>query len=151
LVLTGGGDHGNCRGLDDPDDETEFPVANPEWGTKRICQSCGTKFYDLLREPIVCPKCQTEFDPEAFLKTRRSRPAVVADKEHVPAAAAASGGVAGDVEVEDAEVLDDEDEAAAAEGGDEEDEDMIEDASELGEDEDDMAEVIENVDEEEER
>ncbi len=119
-------------------------MANPEWGTKRICQNCGTKFYDLQREPIVCPKCQTEFDPEAFLKTRRSRPAVAADKEHVPAAAIE------DAEVEDAEVLDDE-EAATTEAGEEEDEDMIEDASELGEDEDDMAEVIENVDEEEER
>jgi len=125
-------------------------VANPEWGTKRICQNCGTKFYDLQREPIICPKCQTEFDPEAFLKTRRSRPAVVADKEHVPAAAVVAE--AGDIEVEDAEVLDDEDEAVVtAEAGEEEDEDLIEDASELGEDEDDMAEVIENVDEEEER
>jgi uncharacterized protein (TIGR02300 family) len=128
---------------------TELPVANPEWGTKRICQNCGTKFYDLQREPIVCPKCQTEFDPEAFLKTRRSRPAVAADKEHAPAAATTAE--AEDLEVEDAEVLDDEDEAATTEAGEEEDEDMIEDASELGEDEDDMAEVIENVDEEEER
>ena len=118
-------------------------MANPEWGTKRICQNCGTKFYDLQREPIVCPKCQTEFDPEAFLKTRRSRPVVAADKEHVPVAATE------DVEV-DAEVLD-EDEAVVAVAADEEDEDLIEDASELGEDEDDMAEVIENVDEEEER
>jgi uncharacterized protein (TIGR02300 family) len=123
---------------------TEYPVANPEWGTKRICQNCGTKFYDLQREPIVCPKCQTEFDPEAFLKTRRSRPVAAPDKEHAPVAATE------DVEV-DAEVIDDEDEAVVAEAADEEDEDLIEDASELGEDEDDMAEVIENVDEEEER
>ena len=118
-------------------------MANPEWGTKRICQNCGTKFYDLQREPIVCPKCQTEFDPEAFLKTRRSRPVAAPDKEHAPVVATE------DVEV-DAEVLD-EDEAVVAEGAEEEDEDLIEDASELGEDEDDMAEVIENVDEEEER
>jgi uncharacterized protein (TIGR02300 family) len=121
---------------------TEYPVANPEWGTKRICQNCSTKFYDLQREPIVCPKCQTEFDPEAFLKTRRSRPVAAADKEHVPAA------VADPEEV--GEVVDDE-EGVVAEAADEEDEDLIEDASELGEDEDDMAEVIENVDEEEER
>jgi uncharacterized protein (TIGR02300 family) len=120
-------------------------VANPEWGTKRICQNCGTKFYDLLREPIRCPKCQTEYDPEAFLKTRRSRTAPVADKEaEAPHVAVA--------EVEDAEVLEEDEEAASlAESTDEEDEDVIEDASELGEDEDDMAEVIENVDEEEER
>ena len=125
-------------------------MGNPAWGTKRTCKSCEAKYYDLDRMPIVCPKCQTEFDPEAFLKTRRSRPAVVADKEHVPAAAVVAD--VGDIEIEDPEVLDDEDEAAVvAAEGDEEDEDLIEDASELGEDEDDMAEVIENVDEEEER
>jgi uncharacterized protein (TIGR02300 family) len=125
-------------------------VANPEWGTKRICQSCGTKFYDLQREPITCPKCQTEFDPEAFLKTRRSRPPAAAEKGQATAAAAAVG--AGEVGIEDAEVLEDEDDVAATAGADdEEDEALLEDASELGEDDDDMAEVIENVDEEEER
>ena len=120
-------------------------MANPEWGTKRICQSCSAKFYDLNRDPIVCPKCQTEFDPEAFLKTRRSRPVSTAEKDTEVAP-----GVALDAEAEDVEVAEGED-AAATEGDEEEDEDMIEDASELGEDEDDLAEVIENVDEEEER
>jgi uncharacterized protein (TIGR02300 family) len=129
----------------------EFPVANPEWGIKRVCQNCSTKFYDLQREPIICPKCQTEFDPEAFLKTRRARP-VVADKEQaaVPAKAAATD--VEDLDLEDAEVLEEDDVVGATgDADDEEDEDLIEDASELGEDEDDMAEVIENVDEEEER
>jgi uncharacterized protein (TIGR02300 family) len=122
-------------------------VANPDWGTKRICQSCGTKFYDLLRDPIVCPKCQTEFDPEAFLKTRRSRPAAVADKELAPAIL--GGAVA---PFDDEVVLDDDDAVVADKAGeDEEDEGLPEDASELGEDEDDMAEVIENVGEDEER
>lgn len=27
-------------------------------GTKRVCQSCGSKFYDLNRAPITCPICQ---------------------------------------------------------------------------------------------
>ncbi|HEM46397.1 MAG TPA: TIGR02300 family protein, partial [Alphaproteobacteria bacterium] len=49
-------------------------MAKPEWGTKRICQSCGAPFYDLRRDPIVCPKCGTVFDPEAVLKSRRTRP-----------------------------------------------------------------------------
>jgi uncharacterized protein (TIGR02300 family) len=26
-------------------------------GTKRACQACETRFYDLAREPIVCPSC----------------------------------------------------------------------------------------------
>jgi uncharacterized protein (TIGR02300 family) len=32
-----------------------------ERGTKRVCQSCGSKFYDLNRDPIVCPACQTAY------------------------------------------------------------------------------------------
>ena len=28
-----------------------------EWGIKHRCEECGAKFYDLLREPIVCPLC----------------------------------------------------------------------------------------------
>lgn len=30
-------------------------------GTKRVCQSCGNKFYDLNRDPITCPICQAVF------------------------------------------------------------------------------------------
>jgi uncharacterized protein (TIGR02300 family) len=36
-------------------------VAKPELGTKRQCQSCGAKFYDLNRSPITCIKCGAEF------------------------------------------------------------------------------------------
>src|SRR5579883_261792 len=111
----------------------ELPVAKPEWGTKRICPSCGTRYYDLLRRPVICPKCATPFDPEAFLRSRRTRPAVPVEKELEPVGAEE---LDTDVEVEDdAEVVV------------EEDEELLEDASELGEDEDDMAEVIENVEE----
>ncbi len=50
-------------------------MAKPEWGVKRLCQSCATKFYDLGRSPIACPQCGARFDPEALLKSRRNRPA----------------------------------------------------------------------------
>jgi uncharacterized protein (TIGR02300 family) len=36
-------------------------VAKAELGTKRLCGSCSTKFYDLNKDPIVCPKCGTVF------------------------------------------------------------------------------------------
>ena len=106
-------------------------MAKPEWGTKRICPSCGTRYYDLLRDPVVCPKCATPFDPEAFLRARRARPPAPVEKELEPVSAEE---VDPDLETEEAE---------------EEEEELIEDASELGEDEDDMAEVIDNVEEEE--
>jgi uncharacterized protein (TIGR02300 family) len=48
-------------------------LANPELGAKQICPNCQSKFYDLGRRPAHCPKCETEFDPEEALKTRRVR------------------------------------------------------------------------------
>jgi uncharacterized protein (TIGR02300 family) len=122
----------------------EQVVAKPEWGSKRICPSCGTRYYDLLREPVVCPKCSTPFDPEAFLKSRRARPAPPVEKELAPVGADEL-----DTEVETEEADAAEEEAVPLEEAEEEDEELLEDASELGEDEDDMAEVIENVEEEE--
>ena len=32
-----------------------------ERGTKRVCLSCGSKFYDLMRDPIICPICQSVY------------------------------------------------------------------------------------------
>ena len=122
-------------------------MAKPEWGTKRICPSCGTRYYDLLREPVVCPKCSTPFDPEAFLKSRRARPAPPVEKELEPVGA---DELDTDLETEEAEIAEEEEEKAVPlEEAEEEDEELLEDASELGEDEDDMAEVIDNVEEEE--
>jgi uncharacterized protein (TIGR02300 family) len=40
-------------------------VAKQELGLKRICGNCGAKFYDLARDPIVCPKCGTLYVPTA--------------------------------------------------------------------------------------
>ena len=48
-------------------------MAKIEWGIKRICQGCGALFYDLNKDPITCPKCEAVFDPEAILKSRRTR------------------------------------------------------------------------------
>jgi uncharacterized protein (TIGR02300 family) len=34
-------------------------------GTKRVCQGCAVRFYDLSREPIVCPSCGAHYVPVA--------------------------------------------------------------------------------------
>src|SRR6476660_1521226 len=34
-------------------------MSKPARGSKRVCQSCGARFYDLGRTPIVCPVCQS--------------------------------------------------------------------------------------------
>lgn len=54
-------------------------MAKPELGTKRQCQNCGSKFYDLVRDPIICPKCGTVFQVTAVRGTRAT--AAVADEE----------------------------------------------------------------------
>ena len=42
-------------------------------GTKRICQACSGKFYDLDKDPIKCPKCAAVFNPESVAKPKRGR------------------------------------------------------------------------------
>jgi uncharacterized protein (TIGR02300 family) len=42
-------------------------------GLKRVCVSCGIRFYDLNKRPINCPNCSTEFSGEIKLKGRRGR------------------------------------------------------------------------------
>ena len=46
-------------------------MANPEWGKKRNCLACNTKYYDFNKSPIICPSCGSEFDPDIYLKSRK--------------------------------------------------------------------------------
>ena len=48
-------------------------MAIPEWGKKRICLACNTKYYDLNKSPIICPSCGSEFDPDIYLKSRKGK------------------------------------------------------------------------------
>ena len=48
-------------------------MAKPEWGKKRICSFCNTRYYDLNKSPIICPSCGTEFDPNDYLKTKKGK------------------------------------------------------------------------------
>ena len=48
-------------------------MVKPEWGRKRICPSCSLKYYDFKRTPIICPSCNTEFDPDLYLKARKGK------------------------------------------------------------------------------
>lgn len=53
-------------------------MAKPDLGGKRQCQNCGTKFFDLNKDPILCPKCGTVFQVVA---TRGVRAAPAEDEE----------------------------------------------------------------------
>ncbi len=56
-------------------------MAIKERGVKRTCQACGGVFYDLLNDPIICPKCGAEYDPESILKSRKTRLPTMAEEE----------------------------------------------------------------------
>jgi uncharacterized protein (TIGR02300 family) len=56
-------------------------VAKPELGIKRQCLNCGTKFFDLCRDPIVCPKCGTVFQVTSAV---RAAPRAAAEDESEP-------------------------------------------------------------------
>ena len=60
-------------------------MARKNLGRKRRCASCGLKFYDLTKTPVICPACGTEFDPEVLLKSRRGRAAAKVDEARKPA------------------------------------------------------------------
>jgi uncharacterized protein (TIGR02300 family) len=63
-------------------------VAKPELGTKRQCQNCAAKFFDLNKDPIICPKCGTVFQGAA---AARARPAAKAEEEEDTEVAAPAG------------------------------------------------------------
>ena len=49
----------------------------PNLGTKYVCFSCQTKFYDLGRDTAVCPKCSadqkdSDSSPAPATRTRRA-------------------------------------------------------------------------------
>lgn len=47
-------------------------MTKPEWGNKRTCPKCGTRFYDLGHDdPACCIECGTQWVPEAILKTKQ--------------------------------------------------------------------------------
>ncbi len=134
-------------------------MAKPELGTKRLCGNCGAKFYDLNKDPIVCPKCHTVLELAAV--TARARPEPVA---RAPAPTAEEEVVAPEVadaefvslEEADAEAQGKKPEGEAVEGAEEEveleDEDM-DDATFIEEQEEgdeDVTDIIGDVDDEEE-
>ena len=50
-------------------------MVKPEWGTKRTCPKCSTRFYDLGADnPIHCLECANEWVPEPVLKSKQPLP-----------------------------------------------------------------------------
>ena len=121
-------------------------MANPEWGVKHFCQACGAKFYDLHREDAICPKCKTPAESTPAAKPRRA-PAARATAVSEATAPTAKLAVEKTGEAPPPEPSNEAALKALGVDGDDSDDgkenaDLIEDPSELGEDADDMAEVV---------
>ena len=41
-----------------------------EWGVKRLCPHCTSRFYDLQRDPMTCPECGHTFTAESLVSGR---------------------------------------------------------------------------------
>jgi len=41
-----------------------------EWGVKRLCPHCASRFYDLQRDPMTCPECAHTFTADSLIVSR---------------------------------------------------------------------------------
>ena len=133
-------------------------MAKPELGTKRLCGNCAAKFYDLNKDPIVCPKCHTVLTLAAV--TSRSRPEPARAQAEAEEAVApetqeaefvsleeADAEIEGSKKVPEGEVVDGADEEIEIEDEQLDDAAFIEEQEEGDED---VADIIGDVDNEEE-
>ena len=133
-------------------------MAKPELGIKRLCASCGAKFYDLSKTPIVCPKCSTVYEvtlPRAKSDPRGAAAAAAAAPVAEPEAAEtetvsleeADAEVAGHGKAEVPESVDDIEVDEPIEDDDDDDSTFIADEEEG---DDDVADIIGDVSDDEE-
>ena len=78
-------------------------MVKAEWGTKRACPKCNTRFYDLGKgEPVTCISCGFGWVPETVLKSKQTTPFESAKPQ--VAAEDAVAAVDEDLDIEDADV-----------------------------------------------
>ena len=137
-------------------------MAVKDLGTKLTCRSCEAKFYDLNKKKPACPKCDKDY---VAIKTRTRRAAAKSEKinevmdsektekqnitETVAVAVAADADADATTEGENSILSDDSVENIDMPDVEEVEEDnstLIEDTSDIGDDDDDIAGVIVNSD-----
>ena len=120
-------------------------MARPELGTKYSCTSCETKFYDLNRTPVTCPKCGEVYSeaPARPIAPKKASPPAAAKPKKVPPANVQTS------EPDDQEVKDDaeidEELLADVEIDDEDTDENADDAVVFIEDDDDDSESVTGI------
>ena len=87
-----------------------------EWGVKRVCPTCSTRFYDLRHDPMTCPNCGSTFTVDSLtaVKAKALRPEKVkpepVDVEDLPEIETDDEVIEGDDDLDD-EILEDEEDS----------------------------------------
>jgi uncharacterized protein (TIGR02300 family) len=77
-------------------------MVKAEWGTKRTCPKCATRFYDLGKEdPVTCINCGIAWEPEPVLKSKQPLPYDAPKKETVVDETADADLAADDLEIDE--------------------------------------------------
>ena len=121
-------------------------MTKPNLGKKRTCQSCEARFFDLNKNPAVCPKCGEKYKIPVTKakKTSPSDPKSNDVSAEVDPLAKDSKIEDFNTELDDSDLEDDNDELEA-ELEDDLDDSLMENTSELDEDNDELSEVFESV------
>ena len=119
-------------------------MAKAAWGEKRICGDCGTKFYDLRKDPFICPKCGSEFTKRSLVissrtKTPGAKKSVAPEGQKVEAKDKDVPNETGETEFDFIDSDDNELEAETSQ--------IIEDTSDLSDESEELVQVAEDVNE----
>ena len=124
-------------------------MTKPNLGKKRTCLSCETRFYDLNKNPAICPKCGEKFK-KSVTKAKRTS---TSEKKASGINIIEADELAEDAKVEEIAPENDDGDSNAdnetdeleAELEDDLDESLMENTSELDEDSDELSKVFEHV------
>ena len=129
-------------------------MTKPNLGKKRTCQSCEARFFDLNKNPAICPKCGAKYKIP-LTKARKTSQTntkvknVIASEINPIAENAKEENFTTELNNEDLEldtgVLDNENDNLESELDDDLDDSLMENTSDLNEDNDELSEVFENV------
>jgi uncharacterized protein (TIGR02300 family) len=89
--------------------EATATMVKPEWGSKRTCPKCATRFYDLTKDdPVQCINCGYAWEPEPVLKSKQPLPFDAPKKEEAKAEDDAVLGADEDLDLDEGEPSPDE-------------------------------------------
>ena len=124
-------------------------MAVKDLGTKLTCQNCEAKFYDFDKKKPVCPKCGTEY-VAVKVRTRRSTPKPEKLDERVNSEEVKPKSIVDTTTAEEKNELPEDGlenlDIPEVDDDEEDNSTLIEDTSDMGDDDNDIAGVIVNND-----